>query len=200
MNKIVFAGQIENEPIFSHEVFGEKFYKFYVNSKRKSGIYDVAVCIVSEVIAGLIRQNEYIEVEGSVRTRNVNLEGKRKLEIAIFVDNIYEYEYDKNHVEIDGYICKPPVFRETPFGRQITDLLIASNRKYGKSDYVPAIVWGRNAIRVSDYPVGSYAMITGRLQSREYEKALENGERIKNTTYELSVATIELKEGEQCGN
>lgn len=193
MNKIRLAGCVTTEPTYSHECFGEKFYEFYLQVLRKSNNADTLKCIVSETIKNGISQLEGIEVVGEIRTRNYDrTDGSRGCEVFVFVTETAEYsEEDVNEVAFDGFICKEPKYRETPLGRQICDVLIASNRERNKkSDYIPCIAWGRNALRVAQISVGTKVEIVGRLQSREYIKHFSDGTEETRVAYEVSVATI----------
>ena len=194
MNKIVLAGLVTEEPTFSHEVHGEKFYRFRLLSSRKSGNCDVLMCTVPEIIKNGINEGNKVKVLGEIRTRNVNENDKNHLEITVFVKEVLLYDEDENNVELDGFICKEPTYRETPFGRQITDLMVASNREYFKSDYIPCIAWGRNAIRASEFDVGTRVKVLGRLQSREYKKKIEDETYEVRTAYELSSYMIDVVE------
>ena len=195
MNKIVLAGLVTEEPTFSHEVHGERFYRFYLSSSRQSGYCDVLMCTVPEIIKNGINEGNMVKVLGEIRTRNVHEDEKSHLEVTVFVKEVLLYEKDENNVELYGFICKEPVYRETPFGRQITDLLIASNRERNyKSDYIPCIAWGRNAIRTSEFNVGTRVKVSGRLQSREYNKRLGDETYEERTAYELSASMIDVVE------
>ena len=194
MNKIVLAGLVTEEPIFSHEVHGEKFYRFYLSSSRQSGYCDVLMCTVPEIIKNGINEGNMVKVLGEIRTRNVHENDKNHLEITVFVKEVLLYEEDENNVELDGFICKEPTYRETPFGRQITDLMVASNREYFKSDYIPCIAWGRNAIRASEFNVGTRVKVLGRLQSREYKKKIDDETYEIRTAYELSASMVDVVE------
>lgn len=194
MNKIVLAGLVTEEPTFSHEVHGEKFYRFYLSSSRQSGNCDVLMCTVPEIIKNGINEGNMVKVLGEIRTRNVHEDDKSHLEVTVFVKEVLLYEKDENNVELDGFICKEPVYRETPFGRQITDLIVASNREHFKSDYIPCIAWGRNAIRSSEFNVGTRLKVLGRLQSREYKKKIDDETYEVRTAYELSAYMIDVVE------
>ena len=193
MNKIRLAGCVTTEPIYSHEYFGEKFYQFYLQTLRKSHNADVLKCIVPEVLKDGISQLDAIEVVGEIRTRNYDrADGTRGCEAFVFVTEVNEYsDEDVNELTVGGYICIEPNYRETPLGRQICDVLIASNRERSKqSDYIPCITWGRNALRVKQMSVGTKIEIVGRLQSREYIKHLEDGAEERRVTYEVSAITV----------
>lgn len=195
MNKIVLAGMVTEEPIFSHEVHGEKFYRFYLSSSRQSGNCDVLMCTVPEIIKNGINEGNMVKVLGEIRTRNVHEDDKSHLEVTVFVKEVLLYEKDENNVELDGFICKEPTYRETPLGRQVSDLIIASNRvRNYKSDYIPCIAWGRNAIRASEFNVGTRVKVSGRLQSREYNKKIDDEKYEERTAYELSASMIDVVE------
>lgn len=199
MNKIRLDGKVTTEPDFSHECKGEKFYKLFLEVVRKSEVVDTLPCMVPEVFLKDVEVGECIGINGEIRTRNNHSDGKSKLEIYVFVLGVDNYEgQDSNSVWLEGYVCKDPLYRETPLGREIADLTIASNRPYGKSDYIPCIVWGRNALIASDIPVGAKVRIYGRLQSREYVKMLDDETREIKVAYELSASSLEiLKEREE---
>ena len=193
MNKIRLAGCVKTEPTFSHETFGEKFYSFYIDVLRKNAKSDVLKCIVPEILKNSITQFDGVEITGEIRTRNyLKADGKNGLEVLVFVTEVNEYtEEEVNEVVINGYICKEPNYRETPLGREICDILIASNRERNRSsDYIPCITWGRTARRTSGMLVSTKVDIVGRLQSREYIKRLEDGTEETRVAYEVSVATI----------
>ena len=195
MNKIILSGKVTDEPTFSHEVHGEKFYRFRLLSSRKSGNCDILVCIVPESIKNGINEGNMVKVLGEIRTRNAHEDGKNHLEVTVFVKEVLSYEEDENNVELYGFICKEPTYRVTPFGRQITDLIVASNRERNfKSDYIPCIAWGRNAIRTSEFYVGTRVKVLGRLQSREYKKKIDDGIYEVRTAYELSASMIDVVE------
>lgn len=194
MNKIILSGTVTDEPIFSHEVHGENFYRFRLLSSRQSGNCDILVCIVPEIIKNGISEGNKVKVLGEIRTRNVHEGDKDHLEITVFVKEVLSYDKDENIVELYGFICKEPTYRVTPFGRQITDLLIANNRAYGKSDYIPTIAWGRMAIKSSKLEVGAKVKVFGRLQSREYVKRIEDGTEETRVTYELSANRVDVAE------
>ena len=193
MNKIRLDGKVTTEPEFSHECKGEKFYKLFLESGRKSEVVDTLPCLVPEVFLKDVEVGEFVGINGEIRTRNNHSEGKSKLEIYVFVLGVDNYEgQDSNSVWLEGYVCKDPLYRETPLGREIADLTIASNRPYGKSDYIHCIVWGRNALIASDIPVGAKVIIYGRLQSREYVKMLDDETREIKVAYELSASSLEI--------
>lgn len=192
MNRINIAGYVVGEPTYSHEVLGEKFYEFYVASKRMSDVHDVLPCRISELYLGKIKENAEIAIVGEVRTRNVLVGAKSKLEIYIFVTDVTENKGNHyNEMSVDGYICRKSDIRKTPMSdRYILDFLLASNRKVGKSDYIPSICWGRAAERLDGCEIGIRLSALGRLQSREYNKLLDNGEVETRVAYEFSVNTV----------
>lgn len=194
-NKIVIAGAMESSPTFSHESHGEKFYSTTLSVERRSGTIDSIPVIISEMLKNpeSIFPGCQLYIDGSVRTLNQPDEnGKKHLVIFAFAEELQEYKgYEKNHVEFTGYLCKPPIYRETPYGREICDILIAINRNYRKTDYVPCIVWGRNAVRASNFQVGQKIKLVGRFQSREYQKKISDDEYEVRTAYEVSASSIE---------
>ena len=195
MNKIVLAGLVTGEPAFSHEIYGEKFYKFFLSSSRGIGTCDIIVCTISEIIKNDIESGSKIKVFGEIRTRNVHENDKSHLEITVFVKEVLLYEKDENIVELDGFVCKLPNYRETPLGRKIAELIVASNRERNfKSDYIPCIAWGRNAIRASMIETGTRVKVLGRLQSREYNKKIDDEKYEVRTAYELSASMVYVVE------
>ena len=176
-NQVTIIGEVASEFTFSHEVFGEGFYMVDVLVKRLSNSDDRIPLMISERLID-VRQNyigEYIEVTGQFRSYNQHEEHKNRLILSVFVREVsfVEEEVDgakTNMILLDGYICKRPIYRKTPLGREIADLLLAVNRPYGKSDYIPCICWGRNARFASSFEVGEHVQVLGRIQSREYVK------------------------------
>ena len=207
-NTISIWGKISSDFVFSHEVYGEGFYTFYVDVDRLSETYDSLPITISERLADKesLPVGTLVHISGQVRSYNsfVAEAKKNRLVLTTFTKDIRiltEEEYlshkNSNEVVLNGFICKPPVFRTTPFGREISDLLLAVNRSYNKSDYVPCIAWGRNAKFVSGMAVGDNIKITGRMQSRNYQKKLEDGEVLEKVAYEISVAKIEYSAQEE---
>ena len=198
-NKITLCGCVKGEPKYNHEVFGEKFYSFTLLVKRLSGQFDELPVMLSErLIYDIdIHDGKRICVEGQLRSYNIMVENKSRLQIETFAREIFEYEgEDVNSITIDGFVCKTPVYRVTPFSREIADLLIAVNRAYGKSDYIPAICWGRNARFCQKISVGEAIHIEGRLQSREYQKKLDDETVITRVAYEVSVSKFSVNKEE----
>lgn len=194
-------GEIVSNFVYSHEIFGEGFYMVDVNVPRLSDSSDIIPLMVSErlidVEADYIGQS--IMVQGQFRSYNRHEERKNRLVLSVFAREI-EFldetpESSKtNQIYLDGYICKEPIYRKTPLGREIADLLLAVNRPYGKSDYIPCICWGRNARFASNFEVGTRCEIWGRIQSREYMKKLSEEDAEKRIAYEVSVSKLELLE------
>lgn len=202
-NDIFLAGKIVSDYKFSHEVFGEKFYIFDLKTNRLSEKFDVLPIMVSERIADVTISpvGAVVEVSGQLRSYNMHIENKSRVVLSVFADSIENLDYagDTNTITLQGFVCKEPTYRKTPLGRDITDFTIAVNRNYAKSDYIPCIAWGRNAIFLSELPVGTELRIAGRFQSREYTKKLENGESEIRTAFEVSVNRMEVVNSE-CEN
>jgi len=193
-SKITLAGMIYGLS-FSHKTMGEDFFKANICVYRKSENYDELRLIVPSIIAEKIENEKEYLIYGSIRTRNAQTEGNRKLEVYVFVNEILDYPgYDINEVELRGYICKQPTFRKTPFGRQITDFLMAVNRPTGKSDYIPCIAWGRSAERMESLEIGTEIKIKGRIQSRIYNKRISETDFEERTAYEVSTYSFEILE------
>lgn len=197
-NQVSIMGQIVSQFTFSHQVFGEGFYLIDVMVKRLSDSEDRIPVMVSERLIDVTQdyEGEYIQVYGQFRSYNRHEEKKNRLVLSVFAREVsfVEEEDDSiksNQIFLDGYICKPPVYRKTPLGREIADLLIAVNRPYGKSDYIPCICWGRNARYASAFAVGGHVLVWGRIQSREYVKKLSETEAEKRIAYEVSVSKLE---------
>lgn len=194
-NKITLAGEIYGLA-FSHTTMGEDFYEARISVGRQSGTVDDLRLIIPSIIAKKIEDDKEYGFIGSVRTRNVISEDCRKLDVFVFVNEVFDYPgYDINEVQISiGYICKAADVRKTPKGRQIIDFLLATNRPTGKSDYIPCIAWGRSAERLSDLKIGTKINLLGRLQSREYSKKISETEFEERIAYELSTFSFEVSE------
>ena len=204
-NHITLVGKVTSEKRFSHEIYGEKFYIFDLSIPRLSGNADNIPITISE---RLLTENDLpieskISVQGQFRSYNCYQGEKNRLILTVFAKEVEFLENQEeeiqvgkdvttNEVVLDGYICKKPIYRKTPFGREIADLLLAVNRSYNKSDYIPCIAWGRNAKFCETVPVGSEIRVIGRVQSREYEKKHEDGTVEKRIAYEVSVASLEI--------
>lgn len=206
-NHIILVGKVTSEKRFSHEIYGEKFYIFDLSVPRLSGNADIIPITISErlMVNGDLPINTKITVEGQFRSYNSYGEGKNKLVLTVFAKNVTllddqesEVEARKdflsNEVTLIGYICKKPVYRQTPFGREIADILLAVNRAYSKSDYIPCIAWGRTARFCENMEVGTEVKIVGRVQSRQYEKKHEDGTIENKVAYEVSVGSLEVIE------
>ncbi|MBR5388738.1 MAG: single-stranded DNA-binding protein [Clostridia bacterium] len=193
-NKVFISGEIVSEAEFSHEVYGEGFYEMNVLVKRLSGQGDVLPVTVSErLIADKdLKTGSVINALGQFRSYNKLVDGKSKLMLTVFVREILDDAPVKNpnSIVLSGYICKPPVYRTTPFNREIADILIAVNRSYNKSDYIPCIAWGRNARFAKNLEVGEKIAIAGRIQSREYQKRISDEEIRIMTAYEVSISKL----------
>lgn len=194
-------GEIVSEFEFSHEVYGEGFYLVDISVSRLSDSVDYIPLMVSERLVDVTQSyiGETISVSGQFRSYNRHEEKKNRLILSVFVrelDFVDEIEDDikSNQIYLDGYICKEPIYRKTPLGREIADLLVAVNRSYGKSDYIPCICWGRNARYASSFEVGSHVEVYGRIQSREYIKKIGEEQTEKRVAYEVSVNKIEFLE------
>ena len=187
---------------FSHEVFGEGFYMVDVSVKRLSNSEDRIPVMISERLIDVSQDytGEFLMISGQFRSYNRHEEQRNRLVLSVFAREVefIEEELDgakTNHILLDGYICKLPIYRKTPLGREIADLLLAVNRPYGKSDYIPCICWGRNARFASTFQVGEHVQILGRIQSREYVKKLTETETEKRVAYEVSVGKLECMDG-----
>lgn len=200
-NKVYIEGKVSSELEFSHEMYGEGFYSFKLEVPRLSEAVDYLPVTVSErLIASTdMSVGNMVRIEGQLRSYNKFMDGANRLILTIFVRDIRicdEISKSPNQIYMDGFICKPPVYRTTPFGREITDLLVAVNRSYNKSDYIPAIAWGRNARFSNTLEIGSHIKIWGRIQSREYEKKLGENNVIKKIAYEVSISKMENVDSE----
>lgn len=198
-NVATISGKIVTEPVFGHEIYGEGFYYFDIQVKRLSESYDIIPITVSDRLADCseYKVGRYVEVDGQFRSYNaVQENGSTKLMLTVFARDVIFHdeicENDVNCVVLNGYICKPPVYRMTPFNREITDFLLAVNRSYNKSDYIPCIAWGRNARFCGKRAVGDNVKVTGRVQSRKYQKKQPDGSVIDKVAYEISVSQIEI--------
>ena len=199
-NTAEFSGIVKTAPVLGHNIYKEDFYHFDLMIPRLSGVSDVLPVTLSGKLIDTenLKPGDTVHILGQVRSYNKIVEMKNRLDIRIFaleIEKIPEKDFI-NEVMIEGYLCKAPVYRITPFGREIADMLIAVNRSFGKSDYIPAIAWGRNARFVSNAEVGQKLYLMGRLQSRLYEKKLENGLVENRVAYELSAAFVERIEKE----
>ena len=199
-NRIIAAGRLEAPPQMSHEVMREPFYSGTLLVKRLSGAIDqLPITIPGKLLAeNMLREDALLLAQGQVRSYNKVIGGAGRLMVTLFVQSLTETQENDtlNRVTLTGALCKPPVYRSTPFGREICDMMLAVNRAFGKSDYIPCIAWGRNAQYASRFHVGDKLRLTGRLQSREYQKLMENGDYIVRNAYEVSAFTLEAAESE----
>lgn len=198
-NRAEIWGRAAEDPKFSHEIYGEKFFVFLLDIPRLSGTYDSIKVMVSERLAcaGEISEGDFLRVSGQFRSYNSYENGQNRLILTVFARDIEtdaEESENPNMIYLNGYICKEPVYRTTPFGREITDMLLAVNRTYNKSDYIPVISWGRNARFCKGLHVGDNIRVWGRIQSREYQKKLSEEEIVTRTAYEVSVNKLEVGE------
>ncbi|MBQ7901692.1 MAG: single-stranded DNA-binding protein [Clostridia bacterium] len=198
-NEVQLCGTVESELSYSHEVYGEGFYQFFLNVPRLSDISDKINITVSERLLQDININigETVCVNGQFRSYNNYSDNGNRLILTVFARDIVsggEVDSSKNpnHIFLNGFLCKKPVYRTTPFGREITDILIAVNRAYNKSDYIPCIAWGRNARFSSGLEVGENVKIWGRIQSREYQKKIDEDNIITKTAYEISISKMDV--------
>lgn len=198
-NRIIAVGRLDGELELSHEVMNEPFYTGTLLVKRLSGAVDrLPVTIPGKLMGLLPEENSQLLVTGQVRSYNKVVDGAGRLMVTLFAQSLaLSPDNDTlNRVTLTGALCKPPIYRSTPFGREICDMMLAVNRAFGKSDYIPCIAWGRNAQYASRFSVGDRVRLTGRLQSREYQKLLENGEYLLRNAYEVSCFTLEAAEAE----
>lgn len=200
-NQVSIVGEIISDFQYSHEVYGEGFYMVEVAVSRLSNFSDYIPLMISERLIDTSQSyiGQKVYVTGQFRSYNRHEELKNRLVLSVFVREIEFIEEEteemkSNQILLDGYICKDPIYRKTPLGREIADLLVAVNRSYGKSDYIPCICWGRNARFAARFEVGVHVQIWGRIQSREYVKHLNEDEVEKRTAYEVSVSKIEYME------
>ena len=198
-NQVSIMGKIISGFVFSHEVFGEGFYMVDVSVQRLSESTDTIPVMISERLIDVTQdyQGEYIQIFGQFRSYNRHEEKKNRLVLSVFAREIsfVDGEGDKvksNQIFLDGYICKTPIYRRTPLGREISDMLLAVNRPYGKSDYIPCICWGRNARFANGFEVGDKCCVWGRIQSREYMKKLDEEHMERRVAYEVSVSKLEV--------
>jgi single-stranded DNA-binding protein len=205
-NQVNIIGEVVSEFKFSHEVFGEGFYLVDVSVNRLSEMKDIIPLMVSERLLDVTKdyRGMKIEVSGQFRSYNRHEDSRNKLILSIFVrelqfiddEDMPEEQSKANQITLDGYVCKQPTYRKTPLGREIADILIAVNRPYGKSDYIPCIAWGRNARFAAGIEVGGHLIIQGRVQSREYTKKISEEQVEKRVAYEVSVCKIDVVEDE----
>ena len=215
-NYLVLVGKITSDKKFSHEIYGESFYVFNLEVPRLSQTSDIIPITISErlLINFDLSIGKKVEIEGQFRSYNTYENQRSRLVLTVFAKEIREKEAEveqeitegeegttkpikvSNEVVLIGYICKKPIYRKTPFGREISDILLAVNRAYNKSDYIPCIAWGRTARFCENLAVGTELRVIGRVQSREYEKKYEDGTVEKRIAYEVSVSNLEINNKE----
>lgn len=200
-NQVTIRGEVFSGFSFSHELYGENFYTMQVKVPRDSGYEDVIPVMVSDRMLDVKQEfiGQWICVEGQFRSYNKQEDRKNKLVLSVFAREVEFIDYlvhsgDDNKIFLDGYICKDPIYRKTPLGREIADILLAVNRPYGKSDYIPCICWGRNAKFAEKLNVGEHCAIHGRIQSRSYMKKLDEEHLEERVAYEVSISTLEVVE------
>ena len=197
-NHATVIGVIDSDFVLNHEIYAEKFYTFSLNIPRLSGANDSIRIMISErlIMDGDYKKCDKVEVSGQFRSYNSYENGSNKLILTVFAKDICRYDEDENKnpnmLYLNGYICKEPVYRTTPFGREITDILLAVNRSYNKSDYIPISAWGRNARFAKNLQIGDNVKLWGRIQSRNYQKRISDDEVITKTAYEVSINRMEL--------
>ncbi len=203
-NQVSIVGEIVSDFKFSHEVFGEGFYVVDILVSRLSNSADIIPIMVSERLINVKEdyRGQNVEVLGQFRSYNRHEESKNRLVLSVFAREIRLLSGDEenlkpNYIFLDGYVCKAPIYRKTPLGREIADLLLAVNRPYGKSDYIPCICWGRNARFAENFNVGGHIQVWGRIQSREYQKKVGDSDFEKRVAYEVSVSKLEYIEEEE---
>ena len=201
-NQVTIIGEVVSLFTYNHEIYGEGFYMMELKVERLSSSYDIIPVMISERLIDITKdyRGKFIEVQGQFRSYNRHDERKNKLVLSVFAREAHFVELDEenmpesnktNSIYLDGYICKEPIYRKTPLGREIADLLLAVNRPYGKSDYIPCISWGRNARYAGNFKVGDRVQVWGRIQSREYMKRLDEESIEKRIAYEVSVSKLE---------
>lgn len=209
-NYLTLVGKVTGEKKFSHEIYGERFYVFNLEVERLSGNADIIPITVSERLATdeMLTAGKSLLVKGQFRSYNSYDNEKNRLILTVFAKDVVELEENEqeeenemtkkdmvtNEVVLVGFICKKPIYRQTPFGREIADILLAVNRAYNKSDYIPTIAWGRNARFCQNLEVGTKVKIVGRVQSRTYEKKYEDGTSETRVAYEVSIGSLEVVE------
>lgn len=198
-NQVTLVGEIASGFTYNHEVYGESFYALEVAVKRLSGNTDVIPVMVSERLVDVSKdyRGEMVYLTGQFRSFNKQEENRKRLMLYVFAREFDLVEKsqpaeEQNQIFLDGYICKEVLYRKTPQEREIADVLVAVNRSYGKSDYIPCIVWGRNAQYIANFPVGTRVQLWGRVQSRAYLKKLGENEAEQRLAYEISVSKVTL--------
>lgn len=197
-NSVFLQGHVGSSVEYSHDLYGERFYEFKLNVPRLSEHLDVIPITAAENLVGSLKEGDYIAISGQFRSFNRPDGERSRLILSVFAREILPPKEDvnPNTSELIGYICKPPIYRTTPFNREICDVLLAVNRAYAKSDYIPCIAWGKNARLIKTAQVGQKLDVTGRIQSRQYTKKLDDGNTELRTAYEFSIGTAEFLQKE----
>lgn len=206
-NSVKTTGKIISPIEFSHEIFGEGFHTFNIEVPRLSETVDILPVTISErlIVNMDLKEGAFVQIIGQLRSYNRYVDGTSKLVLTVFARDIKLLEDEEeiqenlkspNEIFLDGYICKKPVYRTTPFGREIADLLLAVNRAYNKSDYIPCIAWGRNARFCSSILIGDHIKVWGRIQSREYQKKVGENDYETRVAYEVSISKLEYIEND----
>lgn len=213
-NYLTLVGKVTGEKTFSHEIYGERFYVFKLSIERLSGNADIIPITVSERLVKdeMLEEGRKLLVKGQFRSYNSYMNERNKLILTVFAKDVIELVENEdeenemvkkdivtNEVVLVGFICKKPIYRQTPFGREIADILLAVNRAYNKSDYIPSIAWGRNARFCQDLEIGTKVKVIGRVQSRIYEKKFEDGTSEERVAYEVSVGSLEIIDEKEDG-
>lgn len=196
-NVLALCGQVASAPVFSHQSHGERFFTFALKVQRLSKAYDIINILAREqdILAAKLKEEDFVRIDGELRSFNNKSGVGNRLVITGFAKELRQSEpCHVNELSLSGVICKEPIYRKTPLGREICDLMLAINRRYGRADYLPCIVWGKNAYACSELRTGCSVRITGRIQSREYIKVLDGVEQTR-VTYEVSVSAIESLPG-----
>ena len=207
-NYLTLVGKVTGEKKFSHEIYGEKFYSFNLSIPRLSGNSDIIPITISErlITDEMLTEGNKLLIKGQFRSYNSYENERNKLIVTVFAKDVEELKENEeqeendivkkdettNEVVLIGFVCKKPIYRQTPFGREIADILLAVNRAYNKSDYIPSIAWGRNARFCQNLATGTEVKIVGRVQSRNYEKKYEDGTVENKVAYEVSVGSLEV--------
>jgi len=199
-NQVTLTGKVVSGFTFSHELYGEKFFEFDLEVPRLSDTTDVLPMTISErlIDANKLVEGTHVDIIGQFRSYNNYKGNGNKLKLTVFVREVSILEAESanknpNQIILNGFICKKPICRKTPFGREISDIILAVNRSYNKSDYIPVITWGRNAKFSEQLDVGDNVKIWGRIQSRPYEKKLDDGTVLRKVAYEVSVSKMEIE-------
>ncbi|MBQ1575536.1 MAG: single-stranded DNA-binding protein [Oscillospiraceae bacterium] len=190
-NEVILCGTCLEEPVYSHAARSQSFYTLPLLVRRLSGAADTVNVTIRETMLGTAEQGGRLCVTGEVRTFNNRSGEWPRLVISVFARTLAPTEEaDENRVRLRGALCKSPNLRTTPMGREICDLILAVNRRYGRSDYLPCICWGSKAREAALWEVGTRLLLEGRIQSRRYSKLTENGSE-ERTAYEISAAQID---------